>query len=145
MISRSLVGSSKISIFGAEMRVCKRASLLLSPPESFSIFVYCIAPSKRKRSSILLADMVPSFVCTYSAMSFADSITVWLGSSSPESCEKYPILAVCPMIIFPLSGATSPKIVLRRVDFPEPFLPMIPILSILLKRYVKSVNKVLSP
>ena len=45
---------------------------------------------------------------------------------SSENCEKYPTLIPGSSVIVPVSGVTWPRISLRIVDFPEPFLPIMP-------------------
>ena len=66
-MSRSLVGSSRISTLGALMRIFNRYSRRRSPPDSFWITVYCTDGGNKNRSSIWEALMLPSFVWTYSA------------------------------------------------------------------------------
>ena len=47
LISRSFVGSSKRSTLGPSINTLRRWSLLLSPPDKFSIFVYWRFPSNK--------------------------------------------------------------------------------------------------
>ena len=63
-MSRSLVGSSSSSTFGAPISTLARYSLRFSPPDSRSTGVYCTSGGKRNCSSIWLAEKRPSGVCT---------------------------------------------------------------------------------
>ena len=56
-----------------------------------------------------------------------------LGCIWESSCEKHPIFTVSPISISPLSGFILPSKIFIKVDFPRPFLPIIPILSCLAK------------
>ena len=61
-MSRSLVGSSSTSTFGASISTRSRYSLRRSPPESRPISVYCRSTGKRNFSIICAAVRVPSGV-----------------------------------------------------------------------------------
>ena len=102
--SRSFVGSSSSSTFGAAIRTDSRYSLRRSPPERRPIVVCCRSGVNKKRSSIVLAEKVPSSVFTCAATSWMQSYTRWFRSSSRPSCEKCPMRTVSPSSTVPLSG-----------------------------------------
>ena len=65
----------------------------------------------------------------YSATFRMESMTRSVSSSASFSWEKYPNRIVWPMETVPVSGFTRPRMTLISVDLPQPFGPMMPILS----------------
>ena len=87
-MSRSLVGSSRISTLGASISTRSRYSRRFSPPDSLAIGVYCLLLMNRNRSHMADAVISPSAVRTYSPWSFTISITVPESGSSSFSWPK---------------------------------------------------------
>ncbi len=63
----------------------------------------------------------------------------------PKSCLRKPTRVPAVMLTLPVSGVIFPQIMFNRVDFPLPFKPISPILSLLVTFKFTSERTSLEP
>ena len=118
-----LVGSSSRKKFGLLWKSSASTRRDFSPPDREETFLEAAFPEKRKapricRTSFSVRDGNSSWKCSATVRSEERAAVCW---------SKYPIRTLSPRLQVPFTGGSSPAAVFRKVDFPAPLGPMIPI------------------
>ena len=134
-VSRSFVGSSRMSTFGSLSRMSSSCRRRFWPPERFFTGVESCAFVKPSRSSswpgVSSTALEPSPTLYAVRCSAMTALTRWSAhsASSASSWLRVAIFTVLPRFTRPVVGCTAPVTSPSRVDLPAPFTPRMPVRS----------------